>query len=942
MSPQFEKLESRRRPDWFATHDPGGPIGSGGGTANLLAEAWQATGEGKAFREWLRCRPKLVVHSGGQSRRLPAYAAAGKALMPISAERGTAGQAFDQSLLDLQTAVMERLFEIASPDTVLAVISGDALLRPDRLPRTLPVADVVCLGIEVPAEEATDFGTFFTTWNEDFALDCCLQKPTLAQIRGLAETHRCLMDVGVWFLNEEAALALMSACGWDSGTESFPKGVRPYDLYSDFGLGLGKRPTTPRPETEGLSSAVAAIDGSFYHFGTNRQMLDSVIRLQVGSRLARNDLGFITTAKRRLNQAALNTHFEQMPEFAHEAKVWIENSFVAAGSTFAGDNLLTNSPSLGFPVHLAPGQCLDFVPVGQEKWCVRVYGFDDRFKGALGDARTYWLGGPAQDWFTSRGLTVDLSDDIQDAPIFPILSLSEITGESLSWLLNGGGPSLAHWWTNAERISAQQIQDRANMPRLYAQRRRFRNEALETTLRNCNRSIFFNIDLERGAEQIAESEMPWDAHPLLAEASPAQRLHERMFRSEVLRHRGDERAKQLEMQAFQVLQNVIVGADWLHCQPPCSTLLPDQIAWSRSPLRMDLAGGWTDTAPYGMMFGGRVVNVAVDLNGQPPVQVFARVIKEPKVVLKSIDLGTQLDITDFDGMRTEVEASSEFSLAKTALALSGFTPQFLRRPESSLTRQLEAFGGGVELTMLAAVPKGSGLGTSSILSAAILSALSEICGHYWSPQQIFDRVSASEQMLTTGGGWQDQAGGLLPAIKLLTTQPGVRQEINANWLPDHALANAIAQGSALLYYTGVTRLAKDVLKEIVRGMFLNSGPRLATLRQIGENTVGAVEALQTRSYEGLGKAVRRSWMLNQALDSGTNPPSVARIYDLIDDLVIGAKLLGAGGGGYMLLLCKDPEAASRAKQVLLAENRASGARFVDLSISQTGLEVSKS
>ncbi len=133
------------------------------------------------------------------------------------------------------------------------------------------------------------------------------------------------------------------------------------------------------------------------------------------------------------------------------------------------------------------------------------------------------------------------------------------------------------------------------MPRLYSQRHRLRNETLETTLRNHTRSIFFSTDLERAALHLAPASMAWDAHALAKSASPAQKLHERMFRSALLRNRGDSRADLLEAEAFGVLQSVIVGADWLRTDPPHSSLLPDQIIWSRCPLRMDLAGGWTDT-----------------------------------------------------------------------------------------------------------------------------------------------------------------------------------------------------------------------------------------------------------------------------------------------------------------------------------------------------------
>lgn len=92
----------------------------------------------------------------------------------------------------------------------------------------------------------------------------------------------------------------------------------------------------------------------------------------------------------------------------------------------------------------------------------------------------------------------------------------------------------------------------------------------------------------------------------------------------------------------------------------------------------------------------------------------------------------------------------------------------------------------------------------------------------------------------------------------------------------------------------------------------------------------------------LAAAVRASWRLNQRLDSGTNPPEVQAILDSIGDHLAAAKLLGAGGGGYLLLFARDEAAAARIKQVLTARPPNSRARFVDFSLSQTGLQVTRS
>ena len=92
----------------------------------------------------------------------------------------------------------------------------------------------------------------------------------------------------------------------------------------------------------------------------------------------------------------------------------------------------------------------------------------------------------------------------------------------------------------------------------------------------------------------------------------------------------------------------------------------------------------------------------------------------------------------------------------------------------------------------------------------------------------------------------------------------------------------------------------------------------------------------------MGELIRKTWAQNQCIDSGTNPDSVRRITDLIDDLCLGYKLPGAGGGGYLYMVAKDPEAAARIRQILTTQQPNANARFVDMTLSKTGLQVSRS
>ena len=261
---------------------------------------------------------------------------------------------------------------------------------------------------------------------------------------------------------------------------------------------------------------------------------------------------------------------------------------------------------------------------------------------------------------------------------------------------------------------------------------------------------------------------------------------------------------------------------------------------------------------------------------------------------------------------------------------------------ASLKSQLEAFGSGIELTLLSAIPAGSGLGTSSILAATVLGALNDFCGLGWDKNEIGHRTLMLEQMLTTGGGWQDQFGGVLGGVKLLRTGRGFDQSPQVRWLPNDLWLQPEYRSCHLLYYTGITRTAKQILAEIVRRMFLNHGDELALLREMKEHTMEMYETIQQNDFMRMGLLMRRTWEQNQQLDSGTNPPAVRALTDLVDDLCLSYKLPGAGGGGYLYMIAKDPEAAARIKQMLNTHSPNKNARFVEMTLSTTGLQISRS
>lgn len=102
------------------------------------------------------------------------------------------------------------------------------------------------------------------------------------------------------------------------------------------------------------------------------------------------------------------------------------------------------------------------------------------------------------------------------------------------------------------------------------------------------------------------------------------------------------------------------------------------------------------------------------------------------------------------------------------------------------------------------------------------------------------------------------------------------------------------------------------------------------------------DAILRNDFEETGRLIRKTWKQNQLLDEGTNPATVQALTERIDDLCLGYKLPGAGGGGYLYMVAKDPDAAVRIRRILTEERPNERARFVEMSLSNKGLEISRS
>ena len=865
----FHDVTGLSRDDYFCTCDPiGHRLGSGGGTAWLLQEAKRDDTSDVSFPDWLAKEKRILIHAGGQSKRLPSYAVSGKVLMPLPVFRWERGQKLSQDLMSVQLPLYEKMMAAAPERLHTMVVSGDVLIRTTQPLQPIPEADVVCYGLWLDASVAKNHGVFVSDRRTPSVLKQMLQKPSVQTLAELQKDHFYLTDIGVWLISDKAVELLMQRSMIDSSS------FKEYDLYSEFGCALGTDPSKPDDEISSLKVAILPLaGGEFYHFGTSREMIASTLRLQ---NLVNDQREIMHIDRKPHPSIFVQNSVMKIPFTEENTNVWVENSFVGPRWHLTHDHVITGVPENDWEISLEPGDCIDVVPVGECDYEIRRYRID-------------------------------------------------------------------------EPLNSNEVAERANLKRLFDQRCQYRRENWVALAKNWRHSVFYQLDLADAADTFKKEQIPLP-ESLGEEAPLMTRIHNAMFL-------GDSE------KAFSLLRQGLTQRDSSYAtlancdviKEPSLCVADDQIVWGRSPVRIDIAGGWTDTPPYCLMEGGNVINFAIELNGQPPLQVYIKPSREYRIVLRSIDLGAMEVVETNEQLTDFMHVGSPFSIPKAALVLAGFGSAVARSSSagllpkgrknsklSTLNYQLSSLGCGIELTLLSAIPAGSGLGTSSILAATVLGALNDFCGLGWDKNEIGRRTLMLEQMLTTGGGWQDQFGGILSGVKLLQTGRDFDQSPKVRWLPNDLWTQPEYRACHLLYYTGITRTAKSILAEIVRRMFLNHSGEIRQLREMKEHTMEMYEAIQQNDFRRMGLLVRKTWAQNQALDYGTNPQAVSKLTDLIDDLCLGYKLPGAGGGGYLYMIAKDPEAAVRIKQILTENSTNRNARFVEMTLSTIGLQISRS
>jgi len=303
---------------------------------------------------------------------------------------------------------------------------------------------------------------------------------------------------------------------------------------------------------------------------------------------------------------------------------------------------------------------------------------------------------------------------------------------------------------------------------------------------------------------------------------------------------------------------------------------------TQTPLRVGLVGGGTDLPAYYREHGGRVLNCAIDK------YVFV-IVKQRFDDDIYVNYSRKEIVSDIDEL--------EHELVREAMRMTGVHS-------------------GVEVTMLADIPSaGSGLGSSSSVTVGLLQALWAYQGHQVGAKELAEGACAIElDICGKRIGKQDQYIAAYGGVRDIHFGPG--EDVLAEDVGLSVKERSALQEQLMLFYTGVTRSATTILEEQTD----NVSATLDELHFMANLAGTAVDRLRKGELDAVGTALREGWEAKRNLASGVSNPGIDRsVSNALEAGASGAKVTGAGGGGFLLVIC--PPERQRAVRAALADMR---------------------
>ncbi len=939
------QLDAARRrgriaPDTLAivAPDPGGRrIGSGGGTLNAIRTLAAAA----PGRDVARMRV-LLIHAGGDSRRMPWANIIGKPFVPFpilaDADRAT-------------PTLLDHLLAVAAP-VALAMESGGILaLAGDVLPifpgggLSLPADGAVIVTMLASLDVAERHGVIVP--GDGGRVARLMQKASaddLARAGALVEGGAALLDTGIClFLGSACEKLCRLAVDGDDVVAQLIEADVEWSLYEEIVSALVPAQAEQLAATPFGTRLLEAMAGEellhrradelvFVHLGSTAELLRHLAGAWQG-RLARRILS-------RHGASVADTAVVSMSELAPGAHVgagglvhasrlgdgaWIGNRCIV---------LAVNAPGARF--RLRTNSCLWQVPLaGGRGVATAVCGVDDNPKEPFASA-TFCNRG-LDIWMAAHGVAADeLWHEGEDRTVWTarFYPASRDAGDLsfVEWMLADGDPDpeSGRLWRDSERESLASLHVSADAVRLIdmmgavAGRMALAGvrEALEGGLDRNVRALGDEVALAGLRDEAAALVEPGGA------SGPAHIPASRSLQAgaDLLWTAGRrEEATSAEEEAFAAVQDEVGAAVSGGQADPVGDLPAGKRERVELPVRFDFAGGWSDTPPYCLERPAAVLNFALGLDGALPIGAEVEALEPSQEPVWELILGRP----DDEGARRAVihdpaEGASDglsdpFLLPRTALAIAGY---------SSGGRITQ----GVRVRTWSHVPRGSGMGASSIIGAALIRALERLAGRTGDERTVSEYVLVLEQRMTTGGGWQDQVGGLVPGVKYASSAPVVPMRVRVERVPLLDEVSRELHERFVLAFTGQERLAKNVLQMVVRRYLQRDAVALASLSRLVELAGEGRRSLARGDLDGLGAVMDEAWRAHQRLDPHCSNPRVDEVFRRIDDLSVGGKLAGAGGGGFIGIMAKDADAARRARRILSRFGR--GVRTCDWRLWQ--------
>jgi D-glycero-alpha-D-manno-heptose-7-phosphate kinase len=321
-----------------------------------------------------------------------------------------------------------------------------------------------------------------------------------------------------------------------------------------------------------------------------------------------------------------------------------------------------------------------------------------------------------------------------------------------------------------------------------------------------------------------------------------------------------------------------------------------------APVRLDFAGGWTDVAPFALEERGVVVNATIDLRAEAEVRTGGL-----GFLLQSDDLKVSLRLPGPEALA----ADGPLDLLKAALRRSGL--------------------GAAELRTRCAAPPGSGLGSSGALDVALVAALDSARGIRRPPLELAEEAFALESVeAALPGGRQDQYAAVLGGFH--------RFEFDHGRVTAHPLAIQPEFASELarrivVCYTGVSRVSSRAIERVVDAYRSGDRQVVGALRGLADVAVRMADAFIAQDLERIGRLLSENWTLQQRLDPAMRTPEMAALESTMAEAgVLGCKAAGAGAGGSMFFLVREPVIAASA-------GHEAGARVLPVAWSAEGVRV---